>query len=79
MLNEDNWDETRSLTHICDQIDPINCRNQGYSSKFGNRDSWSSSVDFFLVDRRNLDIKHFVDTEMSLEAIGIKRFKRFGV
>ena len=40
---------------------------------------WSSSVNFFLVDRRNLDLKHFVDVEMSLETIGIKRFERFGV
>ena len=39
----------------------------------------SSSVDFFLVDHPNLDLKHSVDVEMSLEAIGIKRFKRFRV
>ena len=62
-----------------DRIDPINRRNQGYSSKSENRDSWSSSVDFFLVDCQNLDLKHSSDVEMSLEVIGIKRFKRFGV
>ena len=38
-----------------------------------------SSVNFFIIDRRNLDLKHSEDAEMSLEAIGIKRFKRFGV
>ena len=72
-------DKTRSLTKNCDRIDPINHRNQGYSSKSKNRDSWSSSVDFFLVDCRNLDLKHSLDVEMSLEEIRIKRFTRFGV
>ena len=76
---EIDLDKTRSLTHNCDQIDPINRRNQGYSSKFRNHDSWSSSVDFFLVDHQNLDLKRSVDTEMSLEAIKNKGFKRFGV
>ena len=72
-------DETLSLTHNCDRIDLINRRNQSYSSKFRNLDSWSSSVDFFLVDHQNLDLKHSVDGKISLEAIEIKRFKRFGV
>ena len=36
-------------------------------------------MDFFHVDCQNLDLKHFVDAEMGLEAIGNKRFKRFGV
>ena len=63
----------------CDRIDPINCRNQGYSSKFKNCDSWSSSVDFFLFDRWNLDHKHSSDAEMSVEEIRIKIFKRFGI
>ena len=74
-----DYDETWSLTHNCVRIDPINFRNQGYSSKFGNRDSWSSSIDFFLIDRQNLDLKHSMDAKMSLEVIGIKKFKRFGV
>ena len=38
-----------------------------------------SSTDFFLVNRRNFDLKHSMDAEMSLEAIRNKRFKRFGV
>ena len=79
MLKKIDYDETRSLTHNCNRIDPINRRNQGYSSKFGNHDSWSLSVDFFFVDCQNLDLKHSVDAKMSLEAIGIKRFKKFGV
>ena len=54
-----------------DRIDQINRRNQGYSSKFWKSWSWSLSVDFFLVDRRNLDLKLAVDVEMSL---GIKIF-----
>ena len=29
--------------------------------------------------RGNLTVKHFVDAEMNLEAIGSKRFKGFGV
>ena len=71
--------DKRSLTHNCNRIDVVNCQNQGYSSKFGNRDSRSSSIDFFLVNRRNLDLKHSVDAETSIEVIGIKRFMRFGV
>ena len=74
-----DWDETRSLTHNYDRIDPINRQNQGYSSKFRKSRSWSTSANFFLVDRRNVDLKHSVDAEMSLEVIGNKRFKIFGV
>ena len=61
MLNNDRLGKTQSLTHNCDRMDRINRRNQGCSSKSENHDSWSSSVDFFLVDRQNLDLKHSSD------------------
>ena len=41
--------------------------------------SWSSSVDFFLIFHPNLDLKHSMDAELSLEEDRIKMFKRFGV
>ena len=34
---------------------------------------------FLPVNRQNLTLKHSVNVEMSVEAIGSKRFKGFGV
>ena len=36
-------------------------------------------MDIFLINRQNITLKNSVDVEMSLEAIGSKRFKGFGV
>ena len=51
---------------------------KAFYQKSENRDR-GVRVNFLLVFHLNLDLKHSVDAEMSLEAIGIKRFKRFGV
>ena len=74
-----DYQETRNLTRDSDRNDPINRRIQGFSSRDFEDDHRCSRGEFSLFDRRNLASNHSVNAEMSLEAIGSKRFKDSGV
>ena len=57
----------RNLTQSSLRNDPINRRMQGYSFRNFRRRRWSSRCKFSLLFQSNLDLKHSIDAEMSLE------------
>ena len=71
--------KTHNLTRDSDQNDPINHQIQGFSFCDFEDDHWRSRGKFSLFYQRNLTSNHSVNVEMSLEAIGSKRFKDGGV
>ena len=64
-----------NLIRDSDQNDPINLQIQGFSFRNFEKDCRCSRDEFSLIDQQNLTFNHSVDTEMSLEVIGSKRFK----
>ena len=68
----------RNLTQSSLRNDPINRRMQGYSFRNFRRRRWSSRCKFSLLFQSNLDLKHSIDAEMSLECSGTNGM-RFGV
>ena len=47
--------------------DPINHRIKAFHSTFEKTKIWSSISKFFFIPWQNLDFKHSLDTEMSVE------------
>ena len=79
-LKDDNtgW-KTRikmhNLTWSHSRIDPIDHWVKSFSFRNFEDIIWHSRGDFSLVFQQNLDFKHFLDAEMSLEEEEIKRIK----
>ena len=67
--------KTRNLTQSCARNDPIDCRIKGFLfCDFENKVRHSRS-NFFQFSPQNLDFKHSMDAEMSLEEEESERFK----
>ena len=79
----DTWQKirrkTHNLTQDSDRNDLIDRRIKGFSFHDFDDDRLRSRGKFFQFSRRNLTVNHFIDAEMSLEAIGSKRFNDGGV
>ena len=67
--------KTHNLTQSRAQIDPIDCQIKGFSFRDFEAKIWHLIGNFSSFFRQNLDFRHSLDMEMSLEDEAIKRFK----